>query len=763
MPDIDDNYTPDFATPEQIASNRAYAKALLQQSLQTGTGTSGNVTAVSPWGGAAQLMQALVGGHNMNVAGDQERQLLGSAANAQAALPVPGAQQQPPISVPGTPKSWSYPISSYADDTASQETGNQKDPYGAIGPKTSKGDNAYGKYQVLGSNIPAWTKEVLGTPLTPHQFLASHEAQDAVYQQKFGQLAQKYGPEGAARAWYGGEGNVNNPNARDLANPNAPTVGQYGKTFAANLPQGGQALGFSGQPATAAPAPVGSPSAMALALRGGSELQPPQPGMGLPSSAPVQTAQNGQSVIPQGVVPMRQHMTKQQFEAITANPAVPPNVKQWALESYYGQNQPQELAIPGGKVIIGAGGQQLPLYDVGKMNTKVGDIERETQYQDVPDPQHPGWIIRRIVPTMGAAPSAAAPAAGSAAPTNSAVPTDLVPSKSNFAPETPGPSSEDAPDIITKGPEAVHGMLGTAPPAGTAGPLSFGSTPAPSPTVIPGAPTPGKQTAQGVLPSPDFDNADIGTLANWQQQRNIATDAAKEFNKKDAETYQKDYDKYQNMGIQSYNAKNQLDIMKGIIEDPRFIQGPYSDPKLALQNVFAAFGDKGAQNATALNQAFGKLKSSGVLADMKTKLDGLGQVRLAEIHLLENAAASQGNTLGANRAILDIGSKFQDQAQQLGQISNWYRQGYRWDQGGHIIKDAQGNPALSSERPTSAGQDMAINQYLASHPLYTDEQTKNYMKMFEDDKKGGSVTPRAKLPLGAKVVIGKPVVTPQGQ
>ena len=99
--------------------------------------------------------------------------------------------------------------------------------YGILGPPTSSGDRAYGAYQIMGSNIGPWTKEVLGAPMSPQEFLASPQAQDAVFQTKFGQYAQKYGPEGAARAWFAGPGNMNNPNASD----GNTTVAQYADKF----------------------------------------------------------------------------------------------------------------------------------------------------------------------------------------------------------------------------------------------------------------------------------------------------------------------------------------------------------------------------------------------------------------------------------------------------------------------------------------------------------------------------------------------------
>ena len=81
-----------------------------------------------------------------------------------------------------------------------ESAGQPNGGYGAIGPAANKdGNRAYGKYQVMDFNIPTWTKEVIGEPMTPQQFLANPQAQDAVFNAKFGQYTQKYGPEGAAR------------------------------------------------------------------------------------------------------------------------------------------------------------------------------------------------------------------------------------------------------------------------------------------------------------------------------------------------------------------------------------------------------------------------------------------------------------------------------------------------------------------------------------------------------------------------------------
>src|SRR5688500_13472661 len=99
--------------------------------------------------------------------------------------------------------------SRYADAISGIESSGR---YDLVGPRARSGDRALGKYQVLAANVPEWTKAALGQSMTPRQFLSNPEAQDAVFQHQFGQYVQKYGPEGAARAWFAGEGGMNDPN-----------------------------------------------------------------------------------------------------------------------------------------------------------------------------------------------------------------------------------------------------------------------------------------------------------------------------------------------------------------------------------------------------------------------------------------------------------------------------------------------------------------------------------------------------------------------
>lgn len=85
-----------------------------------------------------------------------------------------------------------------------QESGDNYNSRGIL----VNGDRAYGRYQIMGNNIPAWSREVLGRSVSIAEFMSSPALQDKIAQGKLRQYYDKYGPEGAAAAWYGGEGGV---------------------------------------------------------------------------------------------------------------------------------------------------------------------------------------------------------------------------------------------------------------------------------------------------------------------------------------------------------------------------------------------------------------------------------------------------------------------------------------------------------------------------------------------------------------------------
>lgn len=96
--------------------------------------------------------------------------------------------------------------------------------YSALGPRTAKGNQAYGKYQVMDFNIPNWTKQALGKSLTPQQFLKDKAAQDKVAYYKMDRLLKQYGnADDVASVWFSGRPVSKAGNAKDVIGTSVPT------------------------------------------------------------------------------------------------------------------------------------------------------------------------------------------------------------------------------------------------------------------------------------------------------------------------------------------------------------------------------------------------------------------------------------------------------------------------------------------------------------------------------------------------------------
>lgn len=94
--------------------------------------------------------------------------------------------------------------------------------FGAVSKPSRNGDRAYGYSQVMGSNIPGWTKQYYGQPLTAQQYLQNPEAQRAVTEGRVNELLQQgYSPQDVASIWFSG---------RPLSKVSGNTKDVYGTT-----------------------------------------------------------------------------------------------------------------------------------------------------------------------------------------------------------------------------------------------------------------------------------------------------------------------------------------------------------------------------------------------------------------------------------------------------------------------------------------------------------------------------------------------------
>ena len=120
-------------------------------------------------------------------------------------------------------------LARYARAISGIESGGR---YDIVGPET-KGDRPYGRFQVMGRNVGPWTEAALGQRMTPEEYLANKEAQDAVFKHRFGQYLKQTGnPDDAASMWFSGRPMAQAGNARDVLGTSVPS---YVQKFRAGL------------------------------------------------------------------------------------------------------------------------------------------------------------------------------------------------------------------------------------------------------------------------------------------------------------------------------------------------------------------------------------------------------------------------------------------------------------------------------------------------------------------------------------------------
>ena len=228
---------PGYATPEQLSYARDYAKY-----LQMGAGQQ----PVKHWTqGVSNMVSALVGGLGAHSADALQRAALSRAASqALPTIPETQAYNSPNMPSP-TASVGGAPVVAGSDAMAPYKAANDRleagGKYTAIGPTTRAGDNAYGRYQVMGANIPAWTKKHVGREMTPQEFLADPAAQDKVYEGEFGGYLKKYGNAAdAASMWFTGKPAAQGANRSDATPTTKGMKGSdYVKTYVDALRKAG--------------------------------------------------------------------------------------------------------------------------------------------------------------------------------------------------------------------------------------------------------------------------------------------------------------------------------------------------------------------------------------------------------------------------------------------------------------------------------------------------------------------------------------------
>lgn len=788
-----------YATPAAIKAQRDYAEALMHGAVGKG---GAQFPVVQSWTqGASNMLNALMGGLDARSAENREQNTI--AHGNQPDVPVPSDPTKPSSFTDGSSSEGREKTSD--DDAAPQpkgtkvaangdtpmdygvnsraiagiESGGSKDPYHLHGPTILNprsayfGDQAHGKYQVMGKNVGPWTQEVLGRAETPAEFDDDAAGQEAVFKAKFKNPTQWFG-SGKSDGYTTGDA--------------------YRARFAA---AGGRPVGGSTTAAAFAGPDAQPPAvaAMSTALRGGqSDPNAPQPvadvQVAANKSAPPISFAPGQRPLPNPqrtgiyydprlIKPPPQY-TPDQMQALQSRFSSDPAVANAILQQYRQQGQPLQLPYPGGTVVVDPRNpsvqQFIPEGHWGNSTNKMGDLEQTSPTFQVPTPNGGLYTAPPVAPPAGATigprseaapppppPAMEAPVARPTAPASAipAAPAVKPPPAVTTASAAPAMTPVAAPGAGAPVPPAVAAaeaakpvqVASLDPAAGVAqaagkspvvpvnetavaapeGPLSKWAQAAPPGAPVSVAGSPGQnEKALDIQSFPPGMVHDYQSMQDYK--KNLAVD--EDAQKKGTELAMKKYD---NLSTQAQNARTlrpNVDLALSMMNDPNFHGGLFKDG----QDLWARFKEKafGDRYANASNETFDKLMAGNVLGTMKTALGGLGQVRLAEIQLLNKANGSRNNTDASNRAVLEISRRGLEKVDQIDGMGQEYQSGGAVHDpitGKELIPDnVDHNGDIQPRRGLDVGFDKIIRKWTNDNPSFKPEEIKNYETIFDTNR-----------------------------
>lgn len=185
----------------------------------------------------------------------------------------------------------------------------------------------------------------------------------------------------------------------------------------------------------------------------------------------------------------------------------------------------------------------------------------------------------------------------------------------------------------------------------------------------------------------------------------------KAFAEDEAKRNGKKYDSLIEAGTKASIEIPQLQLIQNQMQtDPNFYSGFGAKYNLLWKQMTAgvanAFPSLGLDpNAAFSQEAFGKVMAGNVLNSLG-QLKGMGQIRVAEINLAKDAAASQNYSKPANQVLVEISKRLHERAGAISDMASSYN-------GGRL----------------DAGFDRDVSAYDKDHPLFDENEIKDWRKI----------------------------------
>jgi hypothetical protein len=173
--------------------------------------------------------------------------------------------------------------------------------------------------------------------------------------------------------------------------------------------------------------------------------------------------------------------------------------------------------------------------------------------------------------------------------------------------------------------------------------------------------------------------------------------------------------KYQSLvenGTKAQQEIPQLQMLQEQMNDPNFFSGAGEKYNLAYKRLKSAVGID--PDAAVPQEFLRKATAANVLSSLGA-LKGLGQIRVSEINMAREAAASPDNSVPANKLLTEISLRTHQRNSDIADLAQDYK---------------QKNGSLD------AGFDKIVTQYGREHPLFTNSEIKDWGTVIGRNAKG---------------------------
>lgn len=190
--------------------------------------------------------------------------------------------------------------------------------------------------------------------------------------------------------------------------------------------------------------------------------------------------------------------------------------------------------------------------------------------------------------------------------------------------------------------------------------------------------------------------------ADTEQRKTAATEEAKSSVKK--------YEGLVEAGTKAQVEIPQLEMLQEQMNDPNFFSGAGEKYNLLYKRLKAAVGID--PEAAVPQEYLRKATAANVLSSLSA-LKGLGQIRVSEINMAREAAASPDNSIPANKLLVEISKRSHQRNAEIAEMAQNYKEE-------HGVLDP--------------GFDKQVTAYYKKNPMFTDAEIKDWHRVIGEQK-----------------------------